>query len=80
MTASKMFGVHFSPAGNSSTHVEHMVQKGLDWVDCLRSKLLPRRDPWLSFHMQLVPGISWGMVTMCLHPRKLDSMFQNVYA
>jgi hypothetical protein len=34
-TASKMLGVHFSPAGNSGTHVEHMVQKGLDWVDCL---------------------------------------------
>ena len=29
-TASKMPGVHFSLAGNSSVHVEHMVQKGLD--------------------------------------------------
>jgi hypothetical protein len=34
-TTSKMLGVHFSPAGNFSTHVEHTVQKGLDWVDCL---------------------------------------------
>jgi hypothetical protein len=32
-TASKMLGIHFSPAGKSSTHVEHMVQRGLDWVD-----------------------------------------------
>jgi hypothetical protein len=38
-TASKMLGVHFSLARNSATHVEHMVQKGLDWVDCLRTKL-----------------------------------------
>jgi hypothetical protein len=26
-TASKMLGDHFSPAGNPSTHVDHMVQK-----------------------------------------------------
>ncbi len=78
-TASKMLGVHFSPAGNSLTHVVHMVQKGLDWVDCLRTKPLPSRDSWLSFHMPLVPGISWGMVMVCLHPDKLNSMFQKVY-
>ena len=28
--ASKMLRVPFSPAGNSLTHVDHMVQKGLD--------------------------------------------------
>jgi hypothetical protein len=37
-TALKMLGVHFSPAGNSPMHVEHMVQKGLDWVDYLCTK------------------------------------------
>jgi hypothetical protein len=75
-----MLGVHFSPAGNLSTHVQHIVHEGLDWVNCLHSKPLPRRDAWLSFHMQLVSGISWEMVTMCLHPCTLDSMFQKVYA
>ncbi len=79
-TASKMLGVHFSPAGNSLTHVKHMVQKGLDWVDCLLSKPLPRRDALLSFYMQLFPGIWGGLVTICLSPCKLDSMFQKVYA
>ena len=34
-TASKMQGVYFSLAENSATHVEHMVQKRLEWVDCL---------------------------------------------
>jgi hypothetical protein len=29
-TASKMLGVHFSPVGKFSMHVEHMVQKGMD--------------------------------------------------
>ena len=37
-TALKMLGVHFSPAGNSPTHIKHMVQKGLDWVDFLCTK------------------------------------------
>jgi hypothetical protein len=32
MNASKMLGVHFSPAGNLSMHVEHMAQKGMDWI------------------------------------------------
>jgi hypothetical protein len=38
-TASKVLGIqHFTPAGNSTTHVESCdvcVQKGLDWVDCI---------------------------------------------
>jgi hypothetical protein len=46
-TASKMLGVHFSPAGNSSVHVENMVQKGLDWVDCLKTKPVSRTDACL---------------------------------
>ncbi len=79
-TASKMLGVHFSPAGNSGMHVEHMVQKGLDWVDCLRAKPLSRGDTWMSFYLQLFPGISWGLDTVCLHPHKLDTMIQRVYA
>ncbi len=73
-TASKMLGVHFSPAGNSGMHIKHMVQKGLDWVDCLRAKPLSRGDAWMSFYLQLFPGISWGLVNVCLHPCKLDTM------
>jgi hypothetical protein len=79
-TASKMLGVHFSPVGNFDTHVEHMVQKGLDWVDCLQSKPLSRGNAWMNFYLQLFPGISWGLVTVCLHPCKLDTMIQWVYA
>ena len=78
-TASKMLGVHFSPAGNSSSHVDNMVQKGLDWVDCLRTKPISRADAWLSFYLQLFPGMSWGLVTVCMSPLKLDKKFQKVY-
>jgi hypothetical protein len=79
MTTSKMLGIHFSLAGNSSMHVEHMVQKGMDWVDCLRTKPVSRGNAWLSFYLQLFPGILWGLVTVCMLPIKLDKSFQRVY-
>jgi hypothetical protein len=78
-TASKMLGVHFSPARNFSTHVDHMVQKGLDWVDCLRTKPISRADAWLSFYLQMFPGMSWGLVTVCMSPSKLDAKIHKVY-
>jgi hypothetical protein len=79
-TASKMLGVHFSPAGNSATHVKHIVQKGLDWADCLQTKPLPCHDAWLSFNLQLFLAISWGLITVCLTPHVLDMMIQCIYA
>jgi hypothetical protein len=79
-TASKMLGIHFPPAGNSAVHVEHMVQKGLDWVDSLRTKPVVSGDAWLSFYLQLYPGLSWGLVTVCMHPQRLDAQIQRVYA
>ena len=79
-TASKVLGVHFTVAGNSLAHVESGVQKGLDWVDCLLTRPLARSDAWLSFYLQLFPAIAWGLVTVCLQPKKLDSMIQIVYA
>jgi hypothetical protein len=79
-TASKVLGIHFNPAGNSIAHVESCVQQGLDWVDCLHTRPLARSDAWLSSHLQLFPVMSWGLVTVCLQPKKLDAMIQRVYA
>ncbi len=56
-----------------------MVQNGLDWVDCLCTKPISRADAWLSFYLQLFPGMSWGLVTVCMSPPKLDEKFQKVY-
>jgi hypothetical protein len=79
MPALKMPGVHFSLAGNFSTRIEHMVQKRMDWVDCLHTKPVFRGNAWLSFYLQLFPGILWGLVTVCMSPIKLDKSFQWVY-
>jgi hypothetical protein len=74
-----MLGVHFSPASNSITHIDHMVQKGLDWVGCLRTKPVSCSDAWLSFYIQLFPAISWGLVTVCMQLSKLDKKLQRMY-
>ncbi len=79
MTALKVLGVNFTPAGNCLIHVEQVVQKGLDWAECLRTKPIPRHNEWLSFYLQLLPAIAWGLVTVCLHPQKLDAIIQWVY-
>ncbi len=79
-TASKMHGVHFSPAGNSATHVNNMAQKGLDWVNCLCTKPVCRNDARLSFYLQLFPSLTWGLVTVCMSPKKLDAKIQRIYA
>jgi hypothetical protein len=76
---SKMLGVHFSPAENLGTRVDHMVQKGLDWVDCLCTKLLLSNDAWFSFYLQLFPATLWGLVTACMLPLTLDECFQKIY-
>ena len=56
-----------------------MVQKGLDWVDCLCTKPISRVDAWLRFYIQLFPRMSWGLVTVCMSPSKLDAKIQKVY-
>jgi hypothetical protein len=78
-TVSKMLGVHFSPAGNSTTHIDHMVEKSLDWVERLQSKPLSCSNAWLSMYFQLFSAISWGLVTVCMQPSKLDRKIQKVY-
>ncbi len=77
--ASKMLGTFWSPAGNCITHVEYTVQKGLNWMDCLRTEPLPCCNAWLSFQLQLFLAILWGLVTVCPPPSKLDTMYQRLY-
>jgi hypothetical protein len=75
-----MLGVHVSPAGNTATHVEHMLQKDFEWANCLQTMPLPCCNAWLSFYLQLFLAISWGIVTVCLPPQRLDMMTQQIYA
>ena len=46
--ATKMLGVLFAPVGNGIPHIKMMREKGLEWVDKLTTRPLPKRDAWLS--------------------------------
>ena len=76
---SKMLGMHFAPIGDTTHHMEMMKKKGLDWVDRIATRPLPRRDAWLSFHAQLFPGMVWGLVAVIMRPQKLDDLIQSLY-
>ena len=77
--ASKMLGVHFAPVGDGTTHVEAMRGKGMDWVDKLKTKPLPSRDVWLSFFIQILPAMYFGLATVIMSPAKLDDRIQSLY-
>lgn len=76
---SKMLGYWFSPAGDGKKHVGSLRKKGLDWVDNQATKPLPPCDAWLSFHMQLIPGMSWGLLAVTMSPQKLEDAIMSVY-
>ena len=75
----KMLGIFFAPAGDSTEHVEEMCQKGHDWVDRVTARPLQTSDAWLSFMYQLFPGMSWGLVTTVIAPGKLNDLLHKVY-
>ena len=66
-------GVFYAPEGDSTTHIRAMKQKGFDWLDRLRTNPLHPRDGWLSFYLQLHPGMVWGLVTVIMKPLKLET-------
>ena len=68
---SKMLGVYICPAGEGIKHV--------GWLDRLQTKPLPTKDVWLSFFLQLYPGMSWGLPTIIMPPNKLEQEFQQLY-
>ena len=56
-----------------------MCKKGYDWADRLTTRPLPPRDSWLSFFLQLLPGISWGLLTVVMPPAQLNREFNDLY-
>src|SRR6056300_74745 len=74
-----MLGLNYAPLGNSIGHIEAMVGKGEEWGDKLTTRPLPRRDAWMSFHNQLLPAMTWGLVAVVLPIAKLDKMVNKVW-
>jgi hypothetical protein len=46
----------------------------------MKTGKLPRRDAWMSFFAQLLPGINWGLVTVVLTPKALQRYSIKTYA
>jgi hypothetical protein len=76
---SLMLGVHWSPLWGGGKHVNEMAKKGYNWADCMKSRPLPHNLAWKSFHLQLQPGMTWGIATVVMPPQKLLAQFQRVY-
>ena len=76
---SLMLGVHWSPTSGGGTHVVEMAKKGYNWADRMRSRPLPYDLAWRSFNLQLQPGMSWGICTVVMPPKKILAQFQKVY-
>ena len=51
----------------------------MEWADRIETRLLPARDAWLSYFLQLFPGMSWGLATVCLLPKQLDVQLRKVW-
>ena len=74
-----MLGFYHSLGASKSNHVKEMIKKGIDWVNRVKTGKLPRRDAWMSFFAQLLPGMNWGVVAVVLTPQALRRYYQDLY-
>ena len=48
-----------------------MGKNGMLWTDHLSSQPLPHAATWMSFSLQLYPGMAWGIAMAVLSPQEL---------
>jgi hypothetical protein len=65
-SASLMLGIWFGPSSRGTKHIQEMCQKGHDWADQLHSRPLSHAEAWVSFYLQLYPGMAWGLSMVVL--------------
>ena len=53
--------------------------KGLTWADRLTTRPLPDHDVWLSFFLQLYPGMAYGLASAVIKPEKFDKLMNGLY-
>ena len=56
-----------------------MIKEDSNWVDRTNTGKIPRRDAWMSFFAQLLPGIYWGLTAVVLTPKALPKYYQDLY-
>ena len=75
--AVKTLGFYHSLYSLKSDHVKEMIKKGIDWVDRMNTRKLPRRDIWMSFFAQLILGTLLGLVAVVLTPKALKNTIKT---
>ena len=77
----KMLGFYYSLDASKNNHAKKMIKKGIGWVDRNRMNTgkIPMRDAWMSFFVQLLPGINYGLVAVFLTPNTLQKYYQDLY-
>ncbi len=74
-----MLGIWFGPSSCGTKHIQEMCQKGHDWAARLHSRPLNHAEAWVSFSLQLYPGMAWGLFTVILSSKELYLAKKPVY-
>jgi hypothetical protein len=77
--ASLMLGIWFGQTSRGTKHMKEMCSKGFVWADKLHSCLRPPLEAWVSFSLQLCPGMLWGIATVVLSQHKLYKATRPVF-
>jgi hypothetical protein len=78
-SASLMLGIWYGPSFRGTKHIQEMCRKGHDWAAQLHLRPLNHAEAWVSFSLQLYPGMAWGLSTVVLSSRELYLATKPVY-
>jgi hypothetical protein len=59
--------------------MKEMCSKEFEWADKLNAHPLPPLVAWISFSLQLCPGMLWGITTVVLSPQELYKATRPVF-
>jgi hypothetical protein len=79
LEASLMLEIWFGPTSRGTKHMNEMCSKGFVWADKLNARPLPPLVAWISFSLQLCPGMLWGITTVVLSPQELYKATRPVF-
>lgn len=79
LEASQVLGIWSCPSGDGRTHLQHMLAKGWKWGACISASHLSPWEVWRSFHTQVYPSVSYGIVPPMASCRTVDDAFSSWY-
>jgi hypothetical protein len=73
------FCIWFGPSSRGTKHIKEMCRKGFIWADKLHYCPLPPSEAWVSFTLQLCPGMLWGIAMVVQSQHELYQATQPVF-